>query len=356
MGAFLMGLRVRGESIDEIVGAVAAMRANAWLRVDRTGRRRSTSSGRAATGTAPTTFRRWRRSSSPHAACRSPSTATAPPRRALARATCSAALGVAVGPRRRRRSEDCLRGSRHCLHVGAGPPRGHAPFRGAYAPISAPARSSTCSARSSNPAGVERLLARRLSRRTGWSRSRASSGRSAPHAPGWCTGRTGSTRLTTTGTDATWSPGRTARSAELRRSRPGGGRLAARRRVADADAAVIPPSTRRRCGPCSTGPQGALPGRRRLSTRRPALCDRRTRAGDLREGRSRPRLRRRSTTGAARAHRSTGSCALSQRQGPIGRPADPETDTNGRHPEDDRSLQAAARSRRRRRLSSGGAG
>ena len=57
IGGFLMALRVRGETVEEITGAVAAMRAK-MLRVERAGRTRSTSSAPAATAPAPTTSRR----------------------------------------------------------------------------------------------------------------------------------------------------------------------------------------------------------------------------------------------------------------------------------------------------------
>ena len=59
-----MALRVRGEALDEIVGAVAAMRGR-MLTVERAGRRRSTSSAPAATIRAATTSRPSPRSSSP---------------------------------------------------------------------------------------------------------------------------------------------------------------------------------------------------------------------------------------------------------------------------------------------------
>ena len=86
MGGFLMALRVRGETVEEITGAVAAMRAK-MLR----GRRRPAAAidivGTGGDSRAPTMSRRSPRSSSPPAACRSPSTAIAPPRRVRARPT-----------------------------------------------------------------------------------------------------------------------------------------------------------------------------------------------------------------------------------------------------------------------------
>ncbi len=60
MGAFLMALRVRGETVEEITGAVTAMRAK-MLKVAAPARMRSTSSAPAATATAPTMSRPSRR-------------------------------------------------------------------------------------------------------------------------------------------------------------------------------------------------------------------------------------------------------------------------------------------------------
>ena len=57
MGGFLMALRVRGESVEEITGAVTAMRAK-MLRGGRAAARRWTSWAPAATVRAPTTSRR----------------------------------------------------------------------------------------------------------------------------------------------------------------------------------------------------------------------------------------------------------------------------------------------------------
>ena len=60
MGGFLMALRVRGETVEEITGAVTAMRAQDAARSSRRPTR-STSSAPAATARAPTTSRRWPR-------------------------------------------------------------------------------------------------------------------------------------------------------------------------------------------------------------------------------------------------------------------------------------------------------
>lgn len=75
IGGFLMALRVRGETVSEISGAVATMRAK-MLRVEAPAVL-SISSARAATIPIASTFRRGRPSSSPPPVCRSPSTAIA---------------------------------------------------------------------------------------------------------------------------------------------------------------------------------------------------------------------------------------------------------------------------------------
>ena len=89
MGGFLMGLRLRGETVDEITGAV-----DHHARQDAAGRRarrtRSTWSAPAAMRPAPTISPPARPSSWRARAFRSPSTATARSRRARARPTCSA--------------------------------------------------------------------------------------------------------------------------------------------------------------------------------------------------------------------------------------------------------------------------
>lgn len=74
IGGFLMALRVRGETVDEIVGAVSSMRAR-MLPVSAPPMP-SISSEPAVTASAPIISRRWPRSSSPARACRSPSMAT----------------------------------------------------------------------------------------------------------------------------------------------------------------------------------------------------------------------------------------------------------------------------------------
>ena len=86
IGAFLMALRVRGETVEEITGAVRTMRAKmtkirAPARSIDIGRHRRRRIGTYNISTA-------RRLSSPAAACRWPSTATAPSRPSPARPTC----------------------------------------------------------------------------------------------------------------------------------------------------------------------------------------------------------------------------------------------------------------------------
>ena len=89
MGGLLMALRVRGETVDEITGAVTAMRAK-MLKVDGAARRDRRGRHRRRRARAPSTSRPARPSSWRAPACRSPSTATARCRRARARPTCSA--------------------------------------------------------------------------------------------------------------------------------------------------------------------------------------------------------------------------------------------------------------------------
>ena len=68
MGAFLMGLKVRGETAEELAGGARALRAKVQ-QVARARRAPSTSSAPAATTTAPTTSRPARPSSWPAPAC-----------------------------------------------------------------------------------------------------------------------------------------------------------------------------------------------------------------------------------------------------------------------------------------------
>ena len=86
MGGLLMALRVRGETVEEITGAVSAMRAK-MLRVTAPPTR-STSSAPAATAPARSTSRPAPRSSSPAPAYPSPSMAIAHCRRDPAPPTC----------------------------------------------------------------------------------------------------------------------------------------------------------------------------------------------------------------------------------------------------------------------------
>ena len=88
IGGLLMALRVRGETVEEITGAVTAMRGEDAARRGAR-RRRSTWSAPAATPRAPSTSRPAPPSSSPAPGCRWQSTATARSRRAPAPPTCS---------------------------------------------------------------------------------------------------------------------------------------------------------------------------------------------------------------------------------------------------------------------------
>ncbi len=88
IGGLLMALRVRGETVEEITGAVTAMRAQDAL-PSRRPPTPSTWSAPAATPRAPTTSPPAPPSSSPAPECRWQSTATARCRRARARRTCS---------------------------------------------------------------------------------------------------------------------------------------------------------------------------------------------------------------------------------------------------------------------------
>ena len=87
MGALLMALRVRGETVDEITGAVTAMRAK-MLRVEGAARRDRRLRHRRRRLRLLQHLDLRRASSSPAPACRSPSTATAPCRRDPAPPTC----------------------------------------------------------------------------------------------------------------------------------------------------------------------------------------------------------------------------------------------------------------------------
>ena len=144
MGGLLMGLRVRGETVDEITGAVTTMRAK-MLGVTRRPTP-STWSAPAATPPARSTSPLAPPSSWQAPACRSPNTATGRCRRDPAPPTCcrrSASKSICPP----RQVGALHRGRRHRLHVRPEPsPRDEA-CRRRRAWSSAPARSSICSVR-----------------------------------------------------------------------------------------------------------------------------------------------------------------------------------------------------------------
>ena len=87
IGALLAAMAARGETEDEVVGFARAMRVAGGAA--HLARAPSTPAAPAATARAPSTSRPWRRSWSPPAACRWPSTATARPAAPAAAPTCS---------------------------------------------------------------------------------------------------------------------------------------------------------------------------------------------------------------------------------------------------------------------------
>ena len=89
IGGFLVALRLKGETADEIAGCAEAMRAHVLAGRALSARTSSTPPGRAATARARSTSRRPRRSSPQRRGPASPSTATARSRRPPARPTCS---------------------------------------------------------------------------------------------------------------------------------------------------------------------------------------------------------------------------------------------------------------------------
>ena len=256
-----MALRVRGETVDEITGAVTAMRAK-MLRVEGARRTPSTSSAPAATRRAPTTSRPARPSSSRAPACRSPSTATARSPRSSGAADVLGALGVkidlppdgdrALHPR-----------GRHRLHVRAGASSGDEacrpdPRRARHPHHLQPARAALQSGRRQAPDG-RRVLARNGSSR--WRRCSKNLGSERA----WVVhGSDGLDEITTVGPDAR-RRARERHGAHASRSRPrtSGLRAPSPRRCA----AATPSTTPRRCATCSRASK-APSATSRCSTRR----------------------------------------------------------------------------------------
>ena len=96
LAGLLVGLAMKGERPDEIVGLARTMRAHAVQLSRRVRRRCSTPAAPAAIGRARSTSRRARRWSSPPAASASPSTATARSRASSGSADVFEALGVRI--------------------------------------------------------------------------------------------------------------------------------------------------------------------------------------------------------------------------------------------------------------------
>ena len=190
MGGFLMALRVRGETVDEITGAVATMRAKMQrvaappdaIDVVGTG---GDASGTYNISTCAALHRRRRRRSGRQAR---------QPRAVLA-------LGRGRRARRARRQDRPAAGrdralhlrGRHRLHVRAGASSGDEacrpdPRRARHAHHLQPARAALQSGRREAADG------RRVLAPMGRAARQCAEELSAPSAPGWCTARTGSTR------------------------------------------------------------------------------------------------------------------------------------------------------------------
>ena len=190
-----MALRVRGETVEEITGAVTAMRAK-MLRVkapaerNRHRRHRRRRIGLAQRLDARGDHRRRLRRSRRQA--RQPRSLVEVGRR-----------GRAGGARRQGRTDPrgrraLHRRGRHRLHDGADASRGDAPCRHRRGSNSAPAPSSTCSARSPTRPGVKRQLIGVFS--SAWLRPMAEVLRNLGSERVWVThGGDGLDEITTTG-------------------------------------------------------------------------------------------------------------------------------------------------------------
>ena len=186
-----MALRVRGETVDEITGAVTTMRGqNARVR-----RRRTpidvVGTGGDASGS-PSIFRPARPSSSQAPACRSPSMAIARYRRSRARRMCwrRSASRSKWTPTR----SALHRRGRHRLHVRAGASSCHEDMSARRASSSAPARIFNLLGPLSNPAGRQAPDDRHILQALGRADGAGAEESRLRRASGWCTARTASTK------------------------------------------------------------------------------------------------------------------------------------------------------------------
>ena len=258
MGGLLMALRVRGETVDEITGAVTAMRAK-MLRVaapadaidvvgtggDASGSYNiSTCAAFIVAGAGVPVAKHGNRALSSHSGA----------------ADVLAALGVkidltpdgdrALHPR-----------GRHRLHVRAGASSGDEECRRRPGSSSAPAPSSTCSGPLSNPAGVKRQMVGVFSRQ--WVEPLAEVLKNLGSERAWVVhGSDGLDEITTCGPDQRRRAGE-RRGAHLR-DHAGGGR-ACRAPSRRSCAAATPTPTRRRCCDVLKGKKGAVSATSRCS-------------------------------------------------------------------------------------------